>query len=145
MLPGEARLARLVQNADAEDDSLARFELRQQIAERARFLRAPRRVVLRVEIQNERPSRIVCEAVGRSVLILQRECGRLLPRLDERHCASRVSDEARGPAPMVDATVLLQWSPSRQSMRTSRASRFVSWSTGFRRRPAGRWPTNATG
>ena len=81
---GEARLARFVEDADAEHDRLAGLEARQVVAEGAGFLRAARRVVLRIEVQNDRLPGVVAEPVGLAVLIFQTERGRFLSGLDER-------------------------------------------------------------
>jgi GNAT superfamily N-acetyltransferase len=55
VLTREARLARFIQDADAENRGPARFESRQVVAEIAGFFRAPGRIVLRVEVQNDGP------------------------------------------------------------------------------------------
>src|SRR5262249_3323611 len=81
----ELRLAALVENADAEHRRLIRRELRQGRLERARLLRAAGRIVLRIEIENDRAAAVIRQRVRGPGLILQRE-RRLFPAwLDERH------------------------------------------------------------
>ena len=58
---GELRLARFVEDADAEDDRLARLETRQVVAKVAGFLRAAGRIVFGVEIQHDRLAGLISE------------------------------------------------------------------------------------
>ena len=51
----------------------------------ARFLRATRRVVLRIEIEDQGSAGVVRQAMGLAVLVLERECGSFLAGVDERH------------------------------------------------------------
>src|SRR5260221_2887169 len=88
----ELRLARLVQDADAEDGRLARLETRQVVAERAGLLGAAGGVVLRIEVQDHGPAGVFRELVGLSALVLQGEGGRFLSGIDQGHArgSSRV-------------------------------------------------------
>ena len=54
-------------------------ELRQVVAKVARLFRAPRRVVLRIEVQNNRTPGIVRQLVRLAVLIFQRKRRRFFP------------------------------------------------------------------
>jgi hypothetical protein len=85
VLARELRLALLVEDADAEDRGLARFELREVGLKGAGLLRAPRRVVLWIEVENDRPAFKIRQRVYLARLILQCESRRLFSRLDERH------------------------------------------------------------
>src|SRR5262245_4053540 len=85
VLGGEFGLALLVQDAHAEDDGLLLAERWQRLLERARLLRAPRGVVLGIEVEDDRLAGIVREAMCLSVLVFQRERGSLLAGIDQRH------------------------------------------------------------
>src|ERR1044072_1118092 len=85
VLGGELRLALLVEDADAEDDGLLLAARGQARFEVARFLRAAGRVVLRVEVEDDRLARIVRETMRFTGLIFERERGRLLTGIDQRH------------------------------------------------------------
>src|SRR6186997_2602545 len=85
VLRGELRLALFVKDAGAEDDGLARFELRQVVLERARLGGAAGRVVLRVEVEDDRLAGVVRERVRLAGLIFERKRGGFLAFVDERH------------------------------------------------------------
>src|SRR5579872_7155886 len=85
VLLSEGSLARLVQDADAEDRRLAGLKLWQVVAEGAGLFGATGSVVLRIEIQYEWTPGVVGEAVGLAVLIVETESGRLPAGFDERH------------------------------------------------------------
>ena len=81
----EARLARFVENADTKHSRFRLLELRQVIAKVARLFSAARRVVLRIEIENDGPSGVIREPVGLPVLIVQGECRGFLSRFNQCH------------------------------------------------------------
>src|SRR5688500_14514435 len=82
VLGGELRLALLVEDADAEDHRLAAFVGRQLRLEVTRLLGAAWGVILRIEIENDRPSEVVGQLMRVAVLVLQRKRGRLLAWCD---------------------------------------------------------------
>src|SRR5262245_15193427 len=85
VLVRELRLALLVEDADAEHTGLALLERRQLRLELARLLRAAWRVVLRVEVEDERPALVIRELVRAAVLVFEGEGGSFLAGIDQRH------------------------------------------------------------
>jgi hypothetical protein len=74
-----------------DEKSKAKFAAKHGLTEArlkvARFLRAARRVVLRIEIEHHVRARIVGQSMLVAVLILERERRSLLARFDEWHKA----------------------------------------------------------
>src|SRR5205814_2035160 len=66
----ELRLARLIEDADAEDDRLVGLELWQVVAKIAGLLRASGCVVLRIEVEDDRTPFVVAQPMRLAVLIL---------------------------------------------------------------------------
>ena len=73
VLRGELRLLAVSSTLDTEHRGLDPREVRQRVAKVARLGRAPRRVVLRIEVEHQRPASVVRQAVRLAFLILQRK------------------------------------------------------------------------
>src|SRR5262245_10747985 len=85
VLVRELGLALLVEDADAEHGRFSLLERGQLPLNLARLLGAARRVVLGIEVQNQRLALVVGELVRGAGLIFERERGGLLAGIDERH------------------------------------------------------------
>ncbi len=88
VLVGEPGLALLIKNADAEHRGLGRLERGQPLLKLARFLCAARRVVLWIEIEDDWAAFVIGEPVRLTILIVERERGRFLPWINQRHTSS---------------------------------------------------------
>src|SRR5438128_8740889 len=102
VLVAELSMARGVIPADAEDDRSLRRHAGEIVSEAARFLRAPRRVVLRIEIQDYLLPSKVLQGHPPSVVGSQREVGGRFanrghqsPRVMQASVRHNVTDSAR--------------------------------------------------
>src|SRR5207247_9841517 len=81
----ELLLARLIQDADAEDGGFALLELRQVVTKLTRFFRTAGGVVFRVKVKDDGTAGVIRQPVCFAVLVVEAERGSFLTFFNERH------------------------------------------------------------
>src|SRR5437899_3915697 len=99
VLGGELLVRRLGVGADPDHLGAGVLKVRVLVAEGARFLRAARRVVLRVEVEDDRlPAAVVAQPNGAAARVREREVGRRVPDADAGGAAAeQVEQSHAGP------------------------------------------------